>query len=77
MAIISPQDATSVRQFYEAGFTMQEIAEKLGVGIGAVLYCMRRHCIPRRSASEDARIRLEKNRYHSVFRNPVPHRKRN
>lgn len=44
---------------YEGGLSAQQVADRLGVGIGAVYYPLRRFKVTRRSAQESNRIRFE------------------
>ncbi|HEX8974207.1 MAG TPA: hypothetical protein VF817_01825 [Patescibacteria group bacterium] len=61
MALISEKELQKVRNlYYKEGLSMQDIADKFEVGIGAVIYFMRRHELPRRKSNESNAIRYGK-----------------
>lgn len=46
------------RLYYKEEHTMQETAKRLGVSLHAVVYCMRRHNLPRRSQADTNQLRF-------------------
>jgi len=46
--------------YYRDKLSVQDVANKLGVSIGAVFYCMRKNRLPRRKANESNSIKFER-----------------
>lgn len=61
MATISNENLEQIKQlYYQEGFGMQKIADKLDVSIDAVSYFMRKHDLARRSPQDSNSIRYQK-----------------
>lgn len=52
MATINNDKLEEIRKYYENGFSVREIAEKVGAPFNATFYFLRKHKIPRRTAKE-------------------------
>ena len=61
MAAISKNLVKKVRElYYDKQFSVNDVANKLGVSIDAVFYCMRKNGIKRRKKHESNAIRYER-----------------
>ncbi|MFH1111595.1 MAG: hypothetical protein V1712_00810 [Patescibacteria group bacterium] len=60
MALIGSYYLSKVKQYYQAGNSAREIAEKLNVPLDAVYYFFRKYKIPRRSARENNELLFKK-----------------
>jgi len=60
MATISDTKLNLIKNYYQNGFSVREIADKLGTPFNATFYFLRKHKIPRRSARDSNALKFEK-----------------
>jgi len=60
MATINVKQLNRIKDYYQQGLSVREIAEKMGVSIDAVYYFFRKYNIPRRAPKENREIQFQK-----------------
>jgi hypothetical protein len=61
MATIDKKTIRQVKKlYYKNKLSVQDVANKIGVSIDAVVYCMRKNDLPRRKSSESNSIKFER-----------------
>lgn len=59
MAALTLDQQEKTISLYKSGLSMQQVADYFGVGLGAVLYILRKNKIPRRTSAESNRLIFE------------------
>lgn len=59
MATLTLGEQREAVLLYESGLSMQQVADRLSIHHGAVLYTLRKHSVPRRTTAESNRLRFE------------------